>query len=172
MGSIKGKQEHDREHLRDVLNAHNWTMPIRLRMFDDLVRNPDQTTADEYRATLLSSSFTLAPVGTADDCFRFWEAIEAGSIPIFVRRMGNVDKQHQCPDAFEDVLAADPPIVLLKDWDELPAFAESVTEAHIDDLRRRMVRSPSESRLARVPKSDRAEPARGGAAAGQGDECS
>jgi hypothetical protein len=39
-----------------------------------------------YRETLLASSFTLAPVGTADDCFRFWEAIEAGSVPVFVRR--------------------------------------------------------------------------------------
>ena len=139
MGSIKVGQERDREHLRDVLNSHNWTMPTHVRMFDQLVRNPDTSTVEEYRDTLLASSFTLAPVGTADDCFRFWEAIEAGSIPIFVRRMGNVYKHQRCPDAFEDVLAADPPIVLLNDWDELPDFAEHVTEEQIDDLRRRMV---------------------------------
>eukprot|EP00750_Incisomonas_marina_P030004 INCI7251.9.p1 GENE.INCI7251.9~~INCI7251.9.p1 ORF type:complete len:669 (-),score=137.11 INCI7251.9:213-2219(-) len=139
MGSIKVGQERDREHLRDVLNSHNWTMPTHVRMFDQLVRNPDTSTVEEYRDTLLASSFTLAPVGTADDCFRFWEAIEAGSIPIFVRRMGNAYKHQRCPDAFEDVLAADPPIVLLNDWDELPDFAEHVTEEQIDDLRRRMV---------------------------------
>ena len=139
MGSIKVGQERDREHLRDVVNSHNWTVPIHVKMFDDLVRNPDSSTVDEYRDTLLASSFTLAPVGTADDCFRFWEAIEAGSIPIFVRRMGNLIKHTKCPDAFEDVLAANPPIVLLDDWDELPEFAALITEEQIEDLRRRMV---------------------------------
>ena len=139
MGSIKVGQEQDREHLRDIIESHNWTAPMHVRFFDELVRNPDTSTVSEYRETLLASSFTLAPVGTADDCFRFWEAIEAGSIPIFVRRMGNRQRQQQCPDAFEDVLVTNPPIVLLNDWDELPEFASLVTEAQIEDLRRRMV---------------------------------
>lgn len=139
MGSVKVGQERDREHLVQVYESHDWNVSTHFRHFDDLVRNPDTSTVDEYRETLLSSSFTLAPVGTADDCFRFWEAIEAGSIPIYVRRMGNAYKKHKCPDAFEDVLASNPPIVLLKDWDELPSFAETVTEAEIEDLRKRMV---------------------------------
>lgn len=139
MGSIKVGKELDREHLRDVINANHWEKPTHFVMFDQLVRNPNSSTVEEYRNTLLASSFTLAPVGTADDCFRFWEAIEAGSIPIYVRRMGNVAKKSNCPDAFEDVLATNPPIVLLKDWDELPSFAKKVTEAEIDAMRRKLV---------------------------------
>ncbi len=138
MGSIKVGQELDREHLRDVLKEHNWSRPVHTRLFDDLVRNPDTTTVAEYRATLLASSFTLAPVGTADDCFRFWEAVEAGSVPIFVRRKGNINTN--CPDAFEDVLATKPPIVLLEDWSDLPAFAETVTENDVEKMRRALVR--------------------------------
>ena len=49
-------------------------------------QEPDQYAVEEYRVTLIASSFTLSPVGISDDTFRFWEAIEAGSIPIFVRR--------------------------------------------------------------------------------------
>ena len=139
MGSIKVGVELDREHLREVIRNHNWTMPTHFRMFSELVRNPNSSTVNEYRETLLASSFTLAPVGTADDCFRFWEAIEAGSVPIYVRRKSNLHKQVRCPDAFEDVLATNPPIVLLNDWDELPDFANRVTEAEIDDMRKKLV---------------------------------
>ena len=52
------------------------------------VKKPSKLVRARYRSTLLNSSFTLSPVGTNDECFRFWEAIEAGSIPIFVPRQG------------------------------------------------------------------------------------
>ena len=77
-------------------------------------------------------------VGTADDCFRFWEAIEAGSIPIYVRRNLTSGTIIHCPDAFEDVLRTNPPIVLLDRWEDLPKFIESVTEAEMDMRRRQL----------------------------------
>ena len=139
LGSIKPGIEIDRERLQSVLETHRWRVPTKFKIFNSLVRNPNTTTKDDYRVTLLSSSFTLAPVGTADDCFRFWEAIEAGSIPIFVRRMQSPQNKHNCPDAFEDVLAANPPIVLLESWDDLPDYIGRIREEDIARLRREMV---------------------------------
>lgn len=138
MGSIKAGIEIDRERMQAVINGHRWKVPTKFKIFSNLVRNPNTTTKDDYRETLLDSSFTLAPVGTADDCFRFWEAIEAGSIPIFVRRIKDDAHPHHCPDAFEDVLRANPPIVLLNSWEELPRFVETVTEAEIDARRQEL----------------------------------
>ena len=39
---------------------------------------------DEYREVLLDSAFTLAPAGHNVECFRMWEAAEAGSIPVLL----------------------------------------------------------------------------------------
>ena len=63
-------------------------------------------------------------VGVNEECFRFWEAIEAGSIPIYVPRTD----EKPCPAAFEDVLRTNPPIVILDSWSDLPAYIDSVTE--------------------------------------------
>jgi hypothetical protein len=139
MGSVMPDKEPDRVHLQEVLRNNTWdNLTTRVQIFDKHVTEPNVTTKYEYRNTLLASSFTLAPVGTADDCFRFWESIEAGSIPIFVRRVAPSYKDYNCPDAFEDVLATNPPIVLLSTWDELPAFVKKVKESEIEDMRQRL----------------------------------
>lgn len=139
LGSIKEGQELDRAQLRDVLNNNSFSKPFNVFFFSQLVRNPNTTTTTSYKDTLLTSSFTLAPVGTADDCFRFWEAIEAGSIPIYVRRQFNIENHERCSGAFEDVLASNPPIVLLNSWHELPEFMAKITEKEIEDMRQNLV---------------------------------
>ena len=144
MGSITAAKP-DRLLLNQSVTNHRWSVPYKWKTFTKLVTEVDNK--DEYREVLLNSSFTLCPVGTADDNFRFWEAIEAGSIPILVPRnksllleqsvldlRGNRD----CPDSFQDVLRTNPPIVQLKSWDELPEFIESMTEHKIEVLRRRL----------------------------------
>ena len=115
-----------------------WQAPIYTRFYDHFLVTVDDDDRDSYREVLLKSSYTLCPVGTADDCFRFWEAIEAGSIPIFVRR--NPKSRPGCPDAFEDVLATNPPIVILDSWEQLPEFAASVTESQINQQRIELAR--------------------------------
>jgi hypothetical protein len=124
----------DRAHMRNVIQDHKWAVPTKFKFFDNTVRMPNETTLREYRDTLLQSSFTLAPVGNGDDTYRFWEAIEAGSIPIFVRRMIQPHRAVHCPDAFQEILETKPPIVLLDSWDDLPPFAETVTEKQIYEM--------------------------------------
>ena len=136
MGSVETDKEPDRVRLKHVIESHEWSVPTHFVMYDQLVKEPNASSVEEYRDTLIASSFTLAPVGTADDCFRFWEAIEAGSVPIFVRRKPS---NKHCPDAFEDVLRSQPPIVILEVWSKLPRYIARVTEEEISDRRRRLV---------------------------------
>lgn len=43
----------------------------------------------EWRHVLLNSVFTLSPAGHNIECFRFWEAAEAGSIPVLIANEGS-----------------------------------------------------------------------------------
>ena len=125
--------------MQQVVTDHEWSSPIVWTVFKQYVGHPNNTL--EYRQALLDSSFTLCPVGAGDDSFRFWEAIEAGSIPILVPRdttlHGTEERgDYDCPDAFQDVLRTNPPIVVLKSWHELPGFIESSTEESTRRLRK------------------------------------
>jgi len=44
-----------------------------------------QVGTDEYARVLLDSIFTLSPGGVNPECYRLYEAVEAGSIPVLVR---------------------------------------------------------------------------------------
>jgi hypothetical protein len=44
----------------------------------------------DWRKVLLDSVFTLSPSGHNIECFRFWEAAEAGSIPVLVANEGSL----------------------------------------------------------------------------------
>jgi hypothetical protein len=73
-----------------------------------------------YASWLCNSRFALVPGGISPETVRLYDALEAGCIPISLRR-----PFISAPDA----LGA-PPIVLLDSWKELPAFYE----AHKDDV--------------------------------------
>ncbi len=147
LGSITDRKP-DRLAMQAAVKGHKWRegLAFEWQVFDQLVQ--ESQNAAEYRTILLRSSFTLCPVGTGDDNFRFWEAIEAGSIPITVPRdptPSNAAADHSflgekrdCPGAFEDVLVTNPPVVRLANWSDLPAFIEATTEREIRDLRRRL----------------------------------
>lgn len=137
----------DRVAMRDVVERHAWKFPIKWLVFNSLVNSTDN--AEEYRSVLQRSSFTLCPVGTGDDNFRFWEAIEAGSIPIVVPRNESLMHdshvieqrgERDCPDSFNDILRTNPPIVLLQSWDDLPNFLDLVTEEQIGEHRENLFR--------------------------------
>jgi hypothetical protein len=146
MGSVRRDgMEPDREDMQRVLTTTAFSVPVKLFFFDRVVKNPSNQ--DDYWHTLVNSTFTLNPPGSADDCFRFWEAVSAGSIPILVLRKhtrwtaanGKV-YSITCPDSFQDVLASQPPVVVLDSWDDLPGFVRTVTEQHAADLRARLLR--------------------------------
>ena len=69
-----------------------------------------------YMRTLFDSAFTLSPAGHNPECFRLYESVEAGSIPVI--SLDKEYKQHACK---EDSLFhwIDSPIVIVESWNEL-----------------------------------------------------
>jgi len=78
----------------------------------------------KYRETLLNSIFTLCPAGHNPEAYRIYEACEAGSIPILV--LDDEYDGHECKQAFTPLLQQGAPFIFLNNWDELPAFLDSV----------------------------------------------
>ena len=74
---------------------------------------------DEYRRVLLDSKFTLCPSGHNPEAFRLYEAFEAGSIPIIA--LDDEYRNHGCTDSFAPMIETGAPMVILKNWNELPA---------------------------------------------------
>lgn len=73
---------------------------------------------DEYAKVLMDSKFTLSPAGHNPECFRIFEAIIAGSIPIVV--MDDEYGSHECQKSFLPFLGANPaPVVVLPSWNYL-----------------------------------------------------
>eukprot|EP00997_Jenningsia_sp_PLL12_P010769 NODE_811_length_1436_cov_103.269647_g671_i0.p1 GENE.NODE_811_length_1436_cov_103.269647_g671_i0~~NODE_811_length_1436_cov_103.269647_g671_i0.p1 ORF type:complete len:364 (+),score=87.98 NODE_811_length_1436_cov_103.269647_g671_i0:247-1338(+) len=79
-----------------------------------------------WKEVLLDSLYTLVPSGKNQECFRLWEALEAGSIPVVVN-----GRQPQCGDSWVPFREEGNPMVFLDSWEELPVYLEEVaaTEA-------------------------------------------
>eukprot|EP00924_Labyrinthula_sp_SR-Ha-C_P005660 snap_masked-scaffold_14-processed-gene-1.15-mRNA-1 protein AED:0.87 eAED:0.88 QI:0/0/0/0.5/1/1/2/0/465 len=82
----------------------------------------------EYVKILFESHFTLCPLGHNPDTYRFYEALEAGSIPVVVTGSESY-VEHGCQDSLHPLLSFMPdinPIVALKDWNELESFITDI----------------------------------------------
>ena len=109
----------------------------------------EQLHTDDYMRVVLDSVFTLSPAGHNPECFRMFEAIEAGSIPILTRddlhgsyhptltRKYRV-LPHPCANALLHWYGA--PIVVLDSWDDLYPTVERLLEdpAGLDDLQHKL----------------------------------
>ncbi|EJK59729.1 hypothetical protein THAOC_20008, partial [Thalassiosira oceanica] len=106
-------------------------------------RRSDQTTTEEYMRVLLDSVFTVSPAGHNPECFRMYEAVEAGSILITTRDdlVSVPDASREgapgCPDAL--ALWSDAPMVVLDSWDDLyPEVERRMSDpAGLDAMQRR-----------------------------------
>ncbi|KAL7539966.1 hypothetical protein ACHAWF_006556 [Thalassiosira exigua] len=87
-----------------------------------------QINTDKYMEVLLNSIFTLAPAGHNPECFRLFEAVEAGSIPILTQddlhgahhpqpSKATRGVAHPCKDALHHWY--DAPMVVLDSWEDL-----------------------------------------------------
>lgn len=102
--------------------------------------------AREYRAVLGDSMFALVPGGHSPECFRLWEAIHAGAVPIVVFEdplTGRKDAWFNCEDPLRPLLASGAPLVALDSWDDLYAFFDKFKtafdlQAWVDVRQRRM----------------------------------
>lgn len=81
-------------------------------------RYTEQLTTTQYMEVALDSVFTLSPSGHNPECFRLFEAVDAGSIPVLVKSdLYNTEKRQPCRDALYHWY--DAPIVVLEAWEDL-----------------------------------------------------
>ena len=109
----------------------------------------EQLDTNEYMRVVLDSVFTLSPTGHNPECFRMFEAIETGFIPILTRddlhgsRHPTLTRKyhvvpHPCVDAMMHWYEV--PIVVIDSWDDLyPTVKRLLMDpAGLDDLQRRL----------------------------------
>eukprot|EP00055_Hartaetosiga_balthica_P008490 m.31805 g.31805 ORF g.31805 m.31805 type:complete len:453 (+) comp6336_c0_seq1:74-1432(+) len=76
-------------------------------------------TAEEYKNILLQSDFTLSPIGQNTECYRHYEAIVAGSIPI----VEDVIQPESCgTNPIQLLKDHNAPFIFIKSWDDLPTI--------------------------------------------------
>ena len=125
-----------REHLASILEVEsqmgNSTLPIYTAIAEHFNRiHRGQLNPQSYMEVLLDSVFTLTPAGHNPECYRMYEAIEAGSIPVFVTDDLYITEQnmaHPCREALQHWY--DAPILVLDSWDMLFPTVERL----LDDL--------------------------------------
>ena len=63
----------------------NLIQPNRILWYDEW-RDPKMLSKTEYMSVLLNSKFVPAPGGVNAETFRFYEALECGCVPLYVRQ--------------------------------------------------------------------------------------
>ncbi|KAL7542073.1 hypothetical protein ACHAXR_011503 [Thalassiosira sp. AJA248-18] len=118
-----------RKQLAQIIEnqRNNSTLPIFTNMAKEWNRdanNPrsEQLGTDSYTKIVLDSIFTLSPAGHNPECYRMFEAVEAGSIPILLKI--NLNPKGRCIGALHHWY--DAPIVILESWDDLYPTVEKL----------------------------------------------
>jgi hypothetical protein len=83
--SFFGTKWHNREMILEPLDK----VGPSLKKFYDSWMDANQLKGDEYSLILLNTKFVPCPRGQNTETFRFWEALEHGCIPIYVRSPGD-----------------------------------------------------------------------------------
>eukprot|EP01089_Gocevia_fonbrunei_P016849 TRINITY_DN5323_c0_g1_i1.p1 TRINITY_DN5323_c0_g1~~TRINITY_DN5323_c0_g1_i1.p1 ORF type:complete len:158 (-),score=18.16 TRINITY_DN5323_c0_g1_i1:92-565(-) len=78
-----------------------------------------------YIQLLLDSVFVLSPVGNHAECYRLYEALESGSIPIVEDLETNADGRSI--KGLEPLKIMNPPWIWIRNWNDLPALMANVT---------------------------------------------
>lgn len=90
-------------------------------------------TPDKYRALLRDSVFTLVPPGHSPECFRLWEAVLSGSIPILPRNASNIPEL-LCEQPLAPFERTHAPFIFIDDWDGMEDFVRGLGGSRQDAL--------------------------------------
>ena len=101
--------------------------PYNLYFFFSWLPQETNESREEYIQTLSQSDLTLNPVGKNTECYRIYEAIAYGSIPVIedVMTQGNCGRaslsSHYPLRLLKEM---DAPLIFIKDWSELTKIIE------------------------------------------------
>jgi Exostosin family len=100
--------------------------------------SPDYLDVHAYQSAIESSQFTLCPQGHVNiDSFRFYEALEAGSIPVVLERAPHLDAR---PSYWHVLFGTQEPLpfIVAPSWDEARSQAQALlASGRIDDAQRK-----------------------------------
>lgn len=105
----------------------------------------EQVSQSSYAEVLRDSALTLSPAGGNPECFRLFEAIEAGSVPVVTREdllepkyFRGMGRPHPCGDALAHW--RDAPMLVLDSWDDLFSEVERLRNdpEELDGMQRKM----------------------------------
>jgi GR25 family glycosyltransferase involved in LPS biosynthesis len=88
--------------------------------FYDAWLDPKQIDATTYSDTMLSSKFIPCPRGQHVETFRFWEALEHGAIPIYVREPGDT--------LYFTFISSKLPILSIPSWEQARGFIQNLLQ--------------------------------------------
>ena len=100
---------------------------------------PQETRADMrvYTQALMNSDLTLSPVGKNSECYRIYEAMSLGSVPVIedVMTPGECGSKHSEDSAPSRLLKQyNAPVIYIKSWHELPEILEREKALSLDDI--------------------------------------
>lgn len=91
-------------------------------------------TVDEYRAFLQSGTFTPCMTGNWNvDCFRIWEALECGSVPIVFSPTKN-----QPYNYFNGLLGDGHPLIVVNAWEDAASIMMNLRDAALQNYKQRL----------------------------------
>jgi len=82
--------------------------------------DPEHLTPSSYSAELLNSVFIPCPKGQNLETFRFWEALEHGAIPIYVREPGD--------NLYFTFISSHLPLISLPSWKHASDFMQTLVQ--------------------------------------------
>lgn len=84
----------ERNHVYDVFQEYSWAV------------SPGKKTSEEYLIDLSQSKFVISPRGAGLDCYRTWEALTMGAIPVV--------KTSDLDPMFDEL-----PVLIIQNWEEV-----------------------------------------------------
>jgi alpha(1,3/1,4) fucosyltransferase len=93
--------------------------PHQCRFFDTWM-DAAQLSSEEYSQVCLNSMFMLCPRGQNVETFRFWESLEHGAIPVYVREKGD--------EAYYEMLSTRLPMLSFDSWERALTFIISLLQ--------------------------------------------
>ena len=120
---------HSRSTLEQIIEMDTGSLSSFVKISEDWAFDPNRGDNDSvdsaaYMQVLLESTFTLAPSGHNPECFRLYEAVESGSIPVVA--IDEYYRNHQCKDSLIHWLSS--PIIVLESWSELMSTLQQLLE--------------------------------------------
>jgi hypothetical protein len=106
---------------RGLMRRHMRTVPGGFEHLTSGWDSNDSLSTEDYRRVLDQSVFAPCPAGAVNlDCYRVYEALEAGCIPIVMRRPGY--------DYFDRLLPGHP-MPVVQDWAQAPALVTALIDS-------------------------------------------